>query len=264
MSSLMIHLAKAPPVAEVATGHGWELRLGRWEDVLADVQADALISDPPYSERTHSGHNGAQRNDQANAQCLLYSYWTTDEVERFVASWSPRCRGWFVVLTDHVLFSSYETAFRAYGRYPFAPVPCVEPGMTVRLAGDGPSSWTVWGAVARPRTQEFSRWGTLPGAYVIGPGHRDRTYIGGKPLWLMRHLVKDYSRPGDLIVDPCAGLGTTLAAAALEDRGAIGCEVDPEVFEAAVERLKRLDESLGLLGATNAQAGRQVGLFCED
>jgi len=40
--------------------------------------------------------------------------------------------------------------------------------------------------------------------------------IGGKPMWLMRALVRDYSRPGNLVCDPCAGGATTLIAAAIE------------------------------------------------
>lgn len=31
-----------------------DLRLGRYQDVLADVECDAVIADPPYSERTHA------------------------------------------------------------------------------------------------------------------------------------------------------------------------------------------------------------------
>lgn len=35
-----------------------DLRLGKWEDVLSDVgEVDAVISDPPYSSRTHKGHD---------------------------------------------------------------------------------------------------------------------------------------------------------------------------------------------------------------
>lgn len=35
-----------------------DLRKGRWEDALADVgEVDSLITDTPYSERTHSGHD---------------------------------------------------------------------------------------------------------------------------------------------------------------------------------------------------------------
>lgn len=31
------------------------LRFGDWRQVLADVTCDSLISDPPYSARTHGG-----------------------------------------------------------------------------------------------------------------------------------------------------------------------------------------------------------------
>lgn len=32
-----------------------DLRLGRWQDVLAGVVVDHLIMDPPYSDRTEAG-----------------------------------------------------------------------------------------------------------------------------------------------------------------------------------------------------------------
>jgi site-specific DNA-methyltransferase (adenine-specific) len=53
----------------------------------------------------------------------------------------------------------------------------------------------------------------------------------------MRAIVRDYSRPGDLIVDPYAGGATTLLAAAMEGRRAIGAECDPKTFALAVKRL---------------------------
>jgi site-specific DNA-methyltransferase (adenine-specific) len=53
----------------------------------------------------------------------------------------------------------------------------------------------------------------------------------------MRAIIRDYTRPGDLIVDPFAGSGTTLLAARLEGRRAIGAELDPKTFALAVKRL---------------------------
>jgi len=53
----------------------------------------------------------------------------------------------------------------------------------------------------------------------------------------MRAVIRDYSRPGDLIVDPYTGSGTTLLAAAIEGRRAIGAEMDPNTYALAVERL---------------------------
>jgi DNA modification methylase len=87
--------------------------------------------------------------------------------------------------------------------------------------------------VARPK--RLSKWGTLPGGYTGPPG--ERVHIGGKPLWLMRALVRDYTKPGDLVCDPMAGAATTLIAALSENRRAIGAEVDPETFAVAQKRM---------------------------
>lgn len=152
----------------------------------------------------------------------------------FVDAWSSRTRGWIVSVTDDVLAASWAECLEYAGRYVFAPLPFVAPGSRVRLSGDGPSSWTCWIVVARPRNRTFASWGTLPGAYVLPEGHGGKLpVVGGKPLWLMQRLVEDYSRPGDLVCDPCCGAGTTLVAALRAGRRAIGGDVSAEHAELA-------------------------------
>jgi site-specific DNA-methyltransferase (adenine-specific) len=46
-----------------------------------------------------------------------------------------------------------------------------------------------------------------------------------KPLALMRWLVRLVTPPGGTVLEPFAGSGTTMAAAILEDRHVIGCEL---------------------------------------
>lgn len=58
-----------------------------------------------------------------------------------------------------------------------------------------------------------------------------------KPLTLIRWLVRLACPPGGLVLDPTAGSGTTGAAAALEDRGFIGIEVEPAYIEIAAARI---------------------------
>lgn len=224
-----------------------DLRLGRWQDVLADVTCDALIVDAPYSSRTHdahaSGRTGEDRTrmpDPGKApKPINYSCWTPEDVKSFVASWASRTRGWFVSITDHILAPHWAQALEDTGRYAFSPLAFVASGSRIRLAGDGPSQWSCWIVAARPRDTAFCRWGTLPGAYVLPAGEGGNVVIGGKPLWLMRALVRDYTRPGDMVCDPCAGGGTTLLAAAMEGRRAVGAEMDPTHFEIARKRLER-------------------------
>lgn len=212
-----------------------DLRLGDWRTALADVEiCDAVIVDAPYSARTHKGSDALPEHLAA----IGYGWMSPDDVGSFVESWAPRCRGWVVTITDHELAPSWARALEDAGRYVFAPLPFVSPGSRVRLAGDGPSSWTCWIIVARPRTLPWSAWGTLPGGYV-GPPERGGEIVGGKPLWLMRALVRDYTRHGELIVDPCAGRGTTLLAASIEGRRAVGAEIDPKTHAKARRRLER-------------------------
>lgn len=59
-----------------------------------------------------------------------------------------------------------------------------------------------------------------------------------KPLALMRYLVRTYTLPGQTVLDPTCGSGTTLLACALEGRSYIGIESDPLMHRVAQQRLK--------------------------
>ena len=232
-------------MTRVETGPGWELRLGRWQEALAHVtECDAVITDPPYSERTHSAYGdesgqytGARIASQPARRKLDYDALTREGLTELTTHWAARAKGWTCWLTSHDLVPDYDANLSASGRYTFAPLPCVISGMTCRLLGDGPSGESVSLVVARPRTREFAKWGTLRGFYY---GASERCIVvGGKPLWLMRAIIRDYTRPGDVVLDPCAGGGTTLLAAVMEGRRAIGAECDEKTFEKAVARLRK-------------------------
>ena len=60
-----------------------------------------------------------------------------------------------------------------------------------------------------------------------------------KPIRLMKKLVRDFSKQGDLILDPFAGSGTTLLAAKDLGREYIGIELSPEYIKIAEDRLKQ-------------------------
>ena len=242
-----------------------DLRLGRWQDVLADVeQVDALIVDAPYSERTH----GAYREmESVGRRSIGYSAWGAEEIHAFVTTWAPRTASWFVALTDHILAPAWSAALEAAERYTFSPLACMEPGARLRLSGDGPAQWSVWAVVARPRTRAAQKWGSLPGGYITPPSEGWRSggdsarngVMGCKPLWLMRALIRDYTRPGDLVCDPCAGGGTTLLAALMEGRRAIGAECLPEHFEIAQKRLAR-GHTAPLFAESAGRIAEQVAL----
>lgn len=227
----------------IASGDSWELRLGRWQDVLGDVKCDSVITDPPYSERTHDGfRTSGYRKDHG----LGYRPIDRDYAFDFVRSWATRCRGWMVVFGDHISSRWFEEAMEDSGRYTFHPLPIVKIGAPPRLSADGPSSQSEWMIVSRPKEKRFLSWGSLPGWYsmqTVRHGHGAHGVTGAKSLDFMRAVVRDYSRPGDVIAEPHTGSGTTLLAARMEGRRSIGAEMMPEHFEIARRRLAHLPQS---------------------
>ena len=75
----------------------------------------------------------------------------------------------------------------------------------------------------------------------------DKAVDPAEPLELMRWLVRLYTNPEDLVVDPFAGSGTTGLAALTEGRRFLGAELDGDY---AVEARFRL----GLLGRMGGAA----------
>jgi site-specific DNA-methyltransferase (adenine-specific) len=85
------------------------------------------------------------------------------------------------------------------------------------------------------------------------PTH-ERPKVGGvqhvtvKPLDLMRYLIRLVVRPGATILEPFAGSGTTLQAAAMEGVNAVGCELDERYIPLIHDRFRRgIDAPLDFL-----------------
>jgi len=227
---------------------------GHYREALAHVTTcDAVICDPPYGARTHASQMVTRQSLAVEVE-LEYPYWKPADVSEFVAWAAARCSGWIAAMTSHDLIPAYEEAYNAVGRYAFAPVPIIQ--HRPRLVGDGPGSGAVYLMVSRPRESRWLGWGSLPGWYHA-PTQRDG-YLGAKPLGLMRQIVRDYSRPGDIVVDPTAGTGTTVIAAIGAGRIGIGAEQIAETYDLALRRIS--DAGFGADGVEAARV-KQVKLF---
>jgi site-specific DNA-methyltransferase (adenine-specific) len=77
---------------------------------------------------------------------------------------------------------------------------------------------------------------------AIGFGHRDRTahkHPATFPDALARDHILSWSNPGDIVLDPMAGSGTTCVEAAKLGRVYIGIDISSEYCQLAEERLRR-------------------------
>ncbi len=59
-----------------------------------------------------------------------------------------------------------------------------------------------------------------------------------KPVALMEWLLKYFSKEGDTVLDPTMGSGSTGVACKNMNRNFIGIELDPEIYEVAVNRIE--------------------------
>ena len=57
------------------------------------------------------------------------------------------------------------------------------------------------------------------------------SHITVKPIQLIEHLIKIFSKKNSLVVDPFLGSGTTAIACKNTDRNCIGIEINPEYYE---------------------------------
>lgn len=63
-----------------------------------------------------------------------------------------------------------------------------------------------------------------------------------KPVQALAELIRSFTLPGETVLDPFAGSGSTCAAALLTGRKYIGVEMDSAYFQLAIERMQRVHQ----------------------
>ena len=92
--------------------------------------------------------------------------------------------------------------------------------------------------------------------------HR-RAHPNEKPLALVRKFLELHASPGDLVLDPFMGSGTTGVAALELGLKFVGVELDPEHFDVACGRIGRAADQGQLFGGLDQEkpSTKQAGLF---
>ena len=66
-----------------------------------------------------------------------------------------------------------------------------------------------------------------------GDQNRPRVKGGAFPRELAERFILQFSDPGDVVLDPFMGSGTTVIMSMQNYRHSVGCETDPEAFKVA-------------------------------
>ena len=93
-------------------------------------------------------------------------------------------------------------------------------------AANGPRDFTTQGA-----TYHAGILRSMP------PATKDRCHSTQKPVAVLRDLVK-VAKPGETILDPFVGSGTTALACLETGRRFVGIELTDQYFDIALERIK--------------------------
>jgi DNA modification methylase len=88
-----------------------------------------------------------------------------------------------------------------------------------------------------------------------------------KPVELVERAIRNSSRPGNVVLDPFGGSGTTLIAAEKSGRVARLIELDPKYVDVIVRRWEdftgkqAIREAAGKCAPVESARGRLLGLF---
>jgi site-specific DNA-methyltransferase (adenine-specific) len=199
---------------------------------LKDI--DAVVSDPPYAEKTHQGAVGGK----GKTKLVTFPSISTEYFLDMSAKLCDLAQRWVV------LFCDWRHAARAED----AGLPVVRCGCWVKLnpipqmTGDRPS--TGWEALLIMHRRGKKRWNGRgkPAVYHHGTSRYGNfgpsNHPTEKPVSLCAQLVEDFSDTGECILDPYMGSGSTGVACVTTGRKFIGIEIDPDYFEIACRRIE--------------------------
>lgn len=102
---------------------------------------------------------------------------------------------------------------------------------------------------AEPRLETTTLW-DFPAQNYGGRKQGSTAYAGATPSYIIWNLVQRYTRPGELVIDPMAGSGTTLDVARELGRRALGYDVRPtrpDIFRVDARKLPLEDGKAALV-----------------
>lgn len=240
----------------VERGEGWEMRLGDCLEGLTAARTDSVdvvLTDPPYESEVHGegrrvrdpgGAKGSARYRKTVSAPLPFEA-ITEEQRKYVAFNLARvARRWILVFCQVEATQLWARAIAAndaaeYVRTMIWVKPDGQPQFTGDRPGMGYESIVVAHRKGKKRWNGGGRLGVFEFNKNGGKGNSDPApHPTTKPLPLMRELVSLFSDPGELILDPFAGSGSTGVACRQLNRRFLGWELNRDYFDIACRRLR--------------------------
>jgi DNA modification methylase len=207
-----------------------------YASVLGEDIADMVFTDPPYNVNYA---NSAKDKMRGKNRAIMNDNLGEGFYDFLLAALTPtlaHCRGGIYVAMSSSELDTLQSAFRA--------------------AGGHWSTFVIWakntftlGRADYQRQYEPILYGWTEGGERYWCGDRDQGDVWQikkpakndlhptmKPVELVERAIRNSSRPGDVVMDPFGGSGTTMIAAHKSGRKARLIELDPKYVDVIVRR----------------------------
>jgi len=217
-------------------------------DILPTLdRVDAVITDPPYEAEAHTKGRrllGKQESGERTVEygALDFALMSDDLRLKSSSLATELCSGWMLSFCQAEAVSLWRDAHEAAGaKYKRAMI-WLKPDGAPQFTGDRPgmgyeSIVASWCGKGRSQWNGGGRHG------VFSHPHREsnnpKQHMTQKPSTLMRELVDLFTLPGNTILDPFMGSGTTGVAAIQLGRSFIGIEREERYFQIACKRIEQ-------------------------
>jgi DNA modification methylase len=205
---------------------------------IPDGSVDLIVTDPPYE--FHSGHGGGSFGTEAREyhdELKGLDKGVTDAVlEEFMR----------VLKVPNLYIWCNKNQIRQYLNF-FCDRGCTYDVLTWHKTNPVPTcnnkylSDTEYCLYFRKGAQLYGSYDTKHKYWVTELNTKDKDLYDHptiKPLDIIQQLVENSSLPGELVLDPFMGSGTTGVACILSGRDFIGYEIAPNYFETAKKRVE--------------------------
>lgn len=236
---------------------------------IPDKGVTHVITDPPYGSEVHTagrrvrevGANlGAASGRKTVSAPLSFSAITQDSLSSVSGQISRTPARWVIVFSQVEWAMRWQASLTSDGELtPRRIGVWVKPDGQPQFSGDRPGMG--YESIVFCHRKGRSAWN---GGGRVGVFTHNKNTPGGahfhetqKPLPLMLELVELFTDPGDIVLDPFCGSGTTGVACIRLGRRFIGIEKDAKYAAVAQERLAAESRGLNL---RDARAG-QTSIF---
>jgi site-specific DNA-methyltransferase (adenine-specific) len=220
---------------------------------LGGLRARLLLTDPPYCLLTRRRKGGDLRDPKGVKldRGPVVRFESVREYRSFTDAWLPRAaahlepEGPLVIWTNFLGKEPILAAARAlgyshcHGEFVWAKRTTEREGNEQLLRVYEVALVLGRAPLPQPTPADPPRcWSVVAGYDDDGEAARFGNHPNHKPFGVLEPLLRAYSRPGDLVLDPFAGSGSIPAAALRLSRGAISLEIEGVWAARVSERLR--------------------------